>query len=305
MRTKNREPRTGSSILSARFAQRAPGSWFGRGGGIRTHDPSVPNAVRYQTALRPDAVEIIRDRWEFVKVSITDYILRFTIADDLAVRLHRRGRHALQLRVAIELDVVQPEVAAFVELQAPLAVRRDAPTDVGDHIHAVAAGALHLTDVPADVAYPIDAVGDLHRAVLDDQDRLVGQQFRVILQHPIERARPDWCAVEVTRRRVQQPLNAIDLERSDAPVVVETDVILLSDALPRAQELRQLPGHAEVPPVARERGREGAELLEQRVEDPQDRAQERDALLGRGWAEARPVGVAEDILRDRPRQVDL
>ncbi len=25
-----------------------------RGGGIRTHDPSVPNAVRYQAALRPD-----------------------------------------------------------------------------------------------------------------------------------------------------------------------------------------------------------------------------------------------------------
>ena len=25
-----------------------------RGGGIRTHDPSVPNAVRYQATLRPD-----------------------------------------------------------------------------------------------------------------------------------------------------------------------------------------------------------------------------------------------------------
>ncbi len=25
-----------------------------RGGGIRTHDPSVPNAVRYQAALRPE-----------------------------------------------------------------------------------------------------------------------------------------------------------------------------------------------------------------------------------------------------------
>ncbi len=30
-----------------------------RGGGIRTHDPSVPNAVRYQTALRPDMRHII------------------------------------------------------------------------------------------------------------------------------------------------------------------------------------------------------------------------------------------------------
>ena len=39
----------------------------GRGGGIRTHDPSVPNAVRYQTALRPDTPLIIRDGRVFVK----------------------------------------------------------------------------------------------------------------------------------------------------------------------------------------------------------------------------------------------
>jgi hypothetical protein len=39
----------------------------GRGGGIRTHDPSVPNAVRYQTALRPDLAMIIRDAGVFVK----------------------------------------------------------------------------------------------------------------------------------------------------------------------------------------------------------------------------------------------
>ena len=26
----------------------------GRGGGIRTHDPLVPNQMRYQAALRPD-----------------------------------------------------------------------------------------------------------------------------------------------------------------------------------------------------------------------------------------------------------
>ena len=39
----------------------------GRGGGIRTHDPSVPNAVRYQTALRPDIDMIIRDAGVFVK----------------------------------------------------------------------------------------------------------------------------------------------------------------------------------------------------------------------------------------------
>ena len=39
----------------------------GRGGGIRTHDPSVPNAVRYQTALRPDIAMIIRDAGGFVK----------------------------------------------------------------------------------------------------------------------------------------------------------------------------------------------------------------------------------------------
>jgi hypothetical protein len=32
------------------------GGWIdGRGGGIRTPDPLVPNQMRYQTALRPDS----------------------------------------------------------------------------------------------------------------------------------------------------------------------------------------------------------------------------------------------------------
>ena len=31
------------------------GSLDGRGGGIRTPDPLVPNQMRYQTALRPDS----------------------------------------------------------------------------------------------------------------------------------------------------------------------------------------------------------------------------------------------------------
>jgi hypothetical protein len=30
----------------------------GRGGGIRTPDPLVPNQMRYQTALRPDKVSL-------------------------------------------------------------------------------------------------------------------------------------------------------------------------------------------------------------------------------------------------------
>ena len=30
-------------------------AFIGRGGGIRTPDPLVPNQMRYQTALRPDS----------------------------------------------------------------------------------------------------------------------------------------------------------------------------------------------------------------------------------------------------------
>src|SRR5205823_15010439 len=104
---------------------------------------------------------------------------------------------------------------------------------------------------------------------------------------------------------VHQPLEAVDLERAEAPVVVESDEVLLADALRRAEKLRQLAGHAEVPPVAGQGGREDAELLEQRVEDPQDRAQQRDALLGCGRAKPDLLAIAEDIERDRARQVDL
>src|SRR5260221_691257 len=51
--------------------------------------------------------------------------------------------------------------------------------------------------------------------------------------------------------------------------------------------------------------REDAELFDQRVEDPQHRAQQRDALGGGGWAQAHPRRVAKDLAGDRPRQVDL
>ena len=32
---------------------------FGRGGGIRTHDPLLPKQMRYQAALRPDKPSIL------------------------------------------------------------------------------------------------------------------------------------------------------------------------------------------------------------------------------------------------------
>ncbi len=34
----------------------------GRGGGIRTPDPLVPNQMRYQTALRPDEIQFTASR---------------------------------------------------------------------------------------------------------------------------------------------------------------------------------------------------------------------------------------------------
>ena len=33
---------------------------FGRGGGIRTHDPLLPKQMRYQAALRPEALNYTR-----------------------------------------------------------------------------------------------------------------------------------------------------------------------------------------------------------------------------------------------------
>jgi hypothetical protein len=35
----------------------------GRGGGIRTPDPLVPNQMRYQTALRPDFFQFTSSNW--------------------------------------------------------------------------------------------------------------------------------------------------------------------------------------------------------------------------------------------------
>ena len=40
---------------------------FGRGGGIRTHDPLLPKQMRYQAALRPEEGRIIETR--FLKVN--------------------------------------------------------------------------------------------------------------------------------------------------------------------------------------------------------------------------------------------
>ena len=33
---------------------------FGRGGGIRTHDPLLPKQMRYQAALRPEEARILQ-----------------------------------------------------------------------------------------------------------------------------------------------------------------------------------------------------------------------------------------------------
>ncbi len=45
-------------MLGAQSKKPIPKDWlltfFGRGGGIRTHDPLLPKQMRYQAALRPE-----------------------------------------------------------------------------------------------------------------------------------------------------------------------------------------------------------------------------------------------------------
>src|SRR5690349_11677578 len=97
------------------------------------------------------------------------------LLNDLAVGRDRRRRHALQIRVAVELHVVQAKITALAERQAPLTVRGNAPANIRQHIHAVAPGALNLPNMALDVADAIDAIGNIYRAVLKDQDRFAGE----------------------------------------------------------------------------------------------------------------------------------
>ena len=73
--------------------------YAGRGGGIRTPDPLLPKQMRYQTALRPDAVSIVSRHMSF-------------------------GRHAVPTQLSAE--VAMP---AATELAPPAMRKRDQGQD--------------------------------------------------------------------------------------------------------------------------------------------------------------------------------
>ena len=71
---------------------------------------------------------------------------------------------------------MQTEIGAATELEAPFAVRGDAPADVPGHVHPIVDGLLDFLDMPPDIGGSIYPIGDVHRAVFQDQQGQVGEQ---------------------------------------------------------------------------------------------------------------------------------
>src|SRR5579883_2441037 len=190
--------------------------------------------------------------------------------DDLVEYSCRVGRNAGQRWIAIELHAIEAEVTRFVERQAPLAVRRDAPADVALDVHPLANCSLDLAQVATQVACPTDPVGHFDTTILDDQDWLTGEEVRVEAEHVVKGARPNWRLVEVTPSGFQEMTDAVDSQRADPPVIVKADEVLLADALGGAEGLRKLSGHSEVPPVTGHYDREDADSFQEWVKKPLD-----------------------------------
>src|SRR5262249_13104966 len=94
-------------------------------------------------------------------------------------------------------------------------------------------------------------------------------------------------------------------ERADAPVIVETNEVLLTNTLPWAEKLGQLPRHAKMPPVAVQGSRNDTIQFERRIKEPQKRAYEWQAFMRLGRMKLQFLRVTENLLRNSPRQVNL
>ncbi len=121
-----------------------------------------------------------------------------------------------------------------------------------------------------------------------------------------ERAGPDGSARVLEVGGGAEPVQLTGPERRHAPVVVEADEVERADALARAEKLRQLAGHAEVPPVRAEHRGEDREALAQREKRVQPRRARRlQAPLALHRHELDALGIAEDQLRNAPRNLRL
>ena len=107
------------------------------------------------------------------------------LLDDALVDFYGGGFDALQVGVGVQVDVVEAEVVAWAERQAPLAVGGDAPADVDRYLDALAAGALDFAHMILDILRTIKPVGGIDAAVFDQQDFFVWEEFRVVFEHSV------------------------------------------------------------------------------------------------------------------------
>src|SRR5579871_748346 len=103
---------------------------------------------------------------------------RGCLGNESGVGTARVGGDALELGVGVEIDVVEPKVAAVVEGQAPLAIRGDAPAEIALDGDAACDGLADLVDVRLEVVGAGHAGRAPDAAVLDDDDRLAGKLAR-------------------------------------------------------------------------------------------------------------------------------
>ena len=95
-------------------------------------------------------------------------------------------------------------------------------------------------------------------------------------------------------------------ERRHAPIVIEANEVERVDALARAEKLRQLAGEAEIPPVRAEQRCGDRNALAKREQRMKPRRSRRiQPPLARNHHELDAVGIAEDELRDSPRNLGL
>src|SRR5579875_3114332 len=113
--------------------------------------------------------------------------------DDLCVAFAGRRGDAREMRVRVQVDVIQSEVAVVVENQAPLTVGGDAPAQIRIYRYALGDGALHLAQVAFDVVFAADVVRGRNASVLDQHDRFSGKLPHLLDENIVEDLGPNRC----------------------------------------------------------------------------------------------------------------
>src|SRR5437764_10479425 len=93
------------------------------------------------------------------------------LLDNTLVDFHRGGWNPLEVGIGVQVDVVEAEVVAWTEREAPLAVGGDAPADVDGYVDALAAGAFDFAHVILNVFCTVIPVGDRKSTRLNSSHR--------------------------------------------------------------------------------------------------------------------------------------